>query len=131
MREVNLKVVNTMLERGGAGDVEGLREFVHPEFVAVEADSLPYPGTFRGFEGYVELMGRLVSTWEDFGVELVQLIADDDAVALQIILRGRRGDRSFEMPACEIWKFRDGKLISATPYYFDTKKLADLYEATR
>lgn len=129
MREQNLETVKTMIERGMVGDFEGIREFISPEFVATEADSLPYPGEFRGFEGYVALMTALASTWEGLAMEVHQLIADGDTVAIRGTLSGRRGDRSFSMPLVEIWQFREGKLMESQPYYFDTKLLADIYDA--
>lgn len=131
MREINLKVLDTMLKKGAAGDFEALREYIDPEFVAIEADSLPYPGSFFGFDGYMEVMKKLFETWQDLRWDILGVIADGDSIALRLMLHGRRGSKKFSMPACEVWEFRNGKVIRATPYYFDTKLLADLFESTK
>lgn len=129
MREQNLQTVKTMIDRGLAGDFESVRQYVSDEFVATEADCLPYPGEFRGFEGYVNLMMALAEAWADLAFDVEQLIADDRTVAIRGTLSGRRGYRSFAMPVVELWDFEDGKLVASRPYYFDTKELADIYSA--
>lgn len=131
MRERNLQIVRTMLERGLAGDFESIRQYISDDFVATEAESLPYPGLFKGFDGYVGLMVALSRTWEGLGFDVEQLIADDKTVAIRGTLRGRRGEHAFEMPVVEMWDFLDEKLVASRPFYFDTKEIADIYAATR
>jgi predicted ester cyclase len=120
-----------MLEKGAAGDFEALRQYIDPEFVTIEADSLPYPGSFFGFDGYMQIMRKLFETWQDLRWDILGLIADGDSIAVRLVLHGRRGSRTFSMPVCEIWEFRNAKVFRATPYYFDTKLLADLFASTQ
>lgn len=130
MREQNLHIVETMIDRGLAGDFESIRQFVADDFVATEADCLPYRGEFRGFDGYVSLMMALAEAWDDLAFDIEQLIADDRTVAIRGTLSGQRGGKKFAMPVVELWDFEQGKLIASRPYYFDTKELADLYAET-
>jgi ketosteroid isomerase-like protein len=117
-----------MYQLGAAGDFEGLKQYLAPDFFCVEAESLPYGGTYHGFDGYVKLFTTIFGLWEDAEAEIESLIADQNSVAARVVLKGRVGDERFSMPLCEVWDLRDGKIVKVTPYYFDTKVLADLFE---
>jgi len=132
MRETNLKIVETVLEKGAAGKLDELSQYFHTDWVCVEADSLPYSGTFKGFEGgYLRLMKEMLETWDDLSWDIKNIIADDHSVVVLLDLKGRLGDQTFDMPVCEVWEFRDGKIVRSTPYYFDTKIMSDIYEASK
>ena len=47
-----------------AQDTATMEALLAPDFVIHEADGLPYAGTYQGFAGWMELLGRIGSTWE-------------------------------------------------------------------
>jgi ketosteroid isomerase-like protein len=132
LREQNLKIARTMYAKGLAGEFEALKQFVDPDFLCVEPEGLPYRGSYRGFDGYLGLFTALSSTFDDLGFEILAMVADDKSVWTRILLHGRaKHGESFSMEITEVWEIRDGKVYKISPYYFDTKAIADLYERSQ
>ena len=113
-----------------SADAEPLRELCHPDLVVEEAASLPYAGTYKGFEGLCEVAQRMYASWAECKVTTESVIGDpagDEFVLLQRMSGlTPRTRRPFEMPILELYSFRDGLLIGIRPYYWDTKTLLDL-----
>lgn len=130
VRERNLDVVRTMLEKGLAGRFDEIRQFIADDFVCLEPEGLPYRGSYHGWDGYMAVMGALGAAWDDLSVDLIGLIGDDTAVAVRCVLKGtgKNGGERFAMPVTEIWEMRDGQVTKVTPFYFDTNALAVIYE---
>ena len=112
------------------GELTEAIKFVHADFSATEAESLPFAGSFRGPDGFVELLSKLTGAWENMAFELNDLTADKEYAALHVHMTGLANGHPFRVPLSEIWRFEDGKLIAATPYYFDTQYLADRASGT-
>jgi ketosteroid isomerase-like protein len=111
-------------------DAEHLRELCHPDFTVEEAESLPYAGIYKGFEGLCQVAEQMYKSWAECKITTLSVIGEpsgDDFVLLQrmhgLTLRNRR---PFEMTILEMYSFRDGRLIRIKPYYWDTKALIDL-----
>jgi sugar phosphate isomerase/epimerase/ketosteroid isomerase-like protein len=116
-------------------DPEPLRELCHPDFTIEEAASLPYAGTYKGFEGMRAVAGAMYASWAECAVTTESVIgnpAGDEFVLLQS-MRGltRRTRRPFEMEILELYTFRDGLLTGIRPFYWDTKALIDLLRDER
>jgi ketosteroid isomerase-like protein len=122
-------VVAEIYESVVAGDLEGLRRHMTVDTLFIEPDSLPYGGTYRGFDGFLQLVERITKVWSGFAIKLVKLIADDGYVVALISVSGKINARAFEMDVTEVWKLRDGKVESNHIYYFDTKRLMDAIAA--
>jgi ketosteroid isomerase-like protein len=102
----------------------------HPDVVVHEPASLPYAGDWRGLDGVAALIGRMGETWADMKVEDVTVAAAGDVVLLscKLDLTSRASGRTLTQPFAEVLRFRDGRLVEGTPFYFDT---AALLEALR
>jgi ketosteroid isomerase-like protein len=112
----------------GSGDWDGMERILHPEFVCIEAEGLPYAGTYIGFEGWRRLSDAVLATWSGFRMNLLEMHGGDaDSAVLRIALAGtsRKTRKAWESSVLELWKFRDGRLASIDPYYFDTLLLAE------
>ncbi|OYU34788.1 nuclear transport factor 2 family protein [Novosphingobium sp. PASSN1] len=113
------------------GDLDTIRTFVSPDMVILEPDSLPYRGVFKGPDGYARLYRLISDTWEDLVVEQGQVIGgdDEDALVIEYFTSGRSratGRRLEREPSLALWKFRDGKVISMTPFNFDTVRIREV-----
>ncbi len=111
------------------GDKAALAEMVHPEFELIEPTGVPYEGVFRGLDGWRRLARAVIDAWEDFKVEPINFpgeSADTFVVNLRLSGRSRKTGRPFSMSVLELWTFRDGKLLSISPHYFDTNLLAKI-----
>jgi uncharacterized protein len=109
------------------------RELLHPNFEIVEAPSLPYGGTYRGPEGWVQLLEDFAAAWAHARVTPLWTLgkADGNRFAKMYRVSGvsTKTGKAFDTEVFELWEFEDGKIIRCTPYYYDTKLLADLHEA--
>lgn len=111
----------------GRGDWGTMEAMIHPEFEVVEAEGLPYAGTYRGFEGWRRLSEAVLETWSSFRISAIEMHGGDAESAIirfAISGRSRRTGNPWESSILELWKFRDGRLARIDPYYFDTHLLA-------
>jgi ketosteroid isomerase-like protein len=99
-------------------------ELLHTEFELVEADSLPFGGTWRGADGVLALSKRMHELFDlDFGVPEFKAVDDTLFVSMTLSGRVRATGTPFSVPVLERWEFRDGRPWRATPFYFDTAAL--------
>lgn len=106
-----------------AGDTAAMGDMLHPDFELVEADSLPYGGSYRGLDGWLALTRTVTATFVGFRLELLDVAGEGaDSIVLHFAIsgRGRRSGTSFASRVLEYWRFRDGKLWRIDPFYFDT-----------
>lgn len=109
------------------GDRDAMAAMLHPDFVVVEPEGLPYRGVYRGVDGWFALTKAVIGAWGTFKLETLEHLgetADSFVVRFGLSGRSRKTGRSFETTVLELWRFKDGKLIEILPYYFDTHLLA-------
>lgn len=104
------------------GDTAAAFELVDPRFVVREAESLPYGGTFEGYEGFQRLLGAVFQTWKDAQISLKEIVGRGERVFALLDLKGKLGgsDEIVALEVVEIWTVRDGKAVDLRPFYWDT-----------
>ena len=122
----NTATVMGFVENYVGGNVEKAMEFIHPDMVANEADSLPYGGDWRGKDGFLGLMNKIdgivshdatPEALHDVGTAVIAVIlAKFTSVAT---------GASVEMRTVEIYGITDGLISSADVFYKDTKAFLD------
>lgn len=124
----NKTIVREFLAASQRADRDLMASLLDEEFVVHEADSLPYAGEHRGLEGFLALVRRVFTSFRDTRVEIDTVIGEGDTVIVLARLcgRSRHGGEAFSMPVNEVWRLRDGRIHSITPYYFDTARLNTL-----
>ena len=116
-----------------AGDTASMAETIHPDFELVEAESLPYGGTYRGLAGWQALTQAVGATFAGFRLDLLDYAGEgEDTLVLHFAIsgRGRRSGTPFESRVLEYWRFLDGKLVRIDPFYFDTHLIVGAIGAT-
>ena len=116
--------------RTGAGIEEVLRH-LSPDVEVIEAPSMPYPGTFRGHEGFLELSERFAETWRFLPGKTFEYLTDDKGRVMVLTLGravARATEQELEWRLAELFTVRDGLIVEIRPYYWDTAAIA---EATR
>lgn len=111
-------------------DRETVAALIHPDFQIVEAPSLPYAGTWRGFDGWRGLNRAVAGAWADMNVVVDEILGESaDALVVRMTLSGRAGPSGtpFTTSILEIWRFEGGQVRGITPYYWDTHHLASLH----
>ena len=109
------------------GEWEELTAMLSPDFVVVEADSLPYGGRQGGRDGLMNVIAGLGATYGDIGFTDPEIIGGkDSAVALFTFSAiAKATGRPIQMRFCEHWRFRDGLIILLEPFYFDTHAIVE------
>ncbi len=111
------------------GDIPAILAYLAPDFVIVEAESLPYGGEYHGPAGFQQLLGQIYAAWERLDATVERVVGEGDDVAAFIATSGRlRGvEQEIAMPLIERWRFRDGKAVFCRPFYADTALIARLW----
>ena len=104
-----------------ATDWERVAALVTDDFVIHEASGLPFGGDHHGVAGLQTLGRQVFSHFKRFAVAPERFAVGEDSVAVWINASGvgRQTGDTFEMPICEWLHFRDGRIASITPFYWD------------
>lgn len=118
--EQNLALARQLYDATGRGDWEAAAALLADDFVVIEADTLPYAGTYRGKNALRDLSVKVMSMLPAVGLEIHAMTAGDDHVVglLSIKLDDGEGIR-----VAEVFRMRDGKVAEIVPYYFDTEQV--------
>lgn len=122
----NLQALMGFVENVLAGKTEAALEFLHPDVVAHQAESLPYGGEYRGKDEFRELLTKIGETVE-FEITLLGMHdADDTIVAVYLAkFTSRASGNSIEMLVSEVYGFTDGLISSVNVFYKDSKAFLD------
>ena len=94
-------------------------ELLHQDVTWHTALDLPDSGIYRGRDGVAELYAEWIDSFEDFRVEVEEMIDDGaDTVIVMTRLRGRFRGSSDEVDLIEahVWKLIDGKAVEIREY---------------
>lgn len=126
----NLAVIQEYLRLAKLGEREAGTALFHKDFTVVEADGLPYAGTYHGAEGFLKLIGKVLAQWSDIAIETLQIIGapEGEVFAIEMAMKGvsATSGKPFSTTVCELWTVKDGMIYSIRPYYWDTKAVAEL-----
>lgn len=123
-------LVRGFYEAVAAGDPAAMDIFA-PEVEFRMPDVLPHGGTIQGREALGSYFGEVQGRWEDFRVELDDLVdGGDRVVALgRFCGRPRASGRYVEVPFALVWTLRDGRAVRVDEYT-DTALLLDALRPT-
>ena len=122
----NLQSLMGFVESFLGGDPETALEFIHPDVVAYEPESLPYGGEYRGKDAFLELMNKIGKTVEVEATLQGVHEAGDTILALYLAnFTSRATGHSIQMPVAEVYGFTDGRISSANIFYKDSKAFVD------
>ena len=130
-RESNREIWQKVTKAWSEHDIETIARYVSTEMEILEPNSLPYPGLFLGPQGYLDLHRKIEEVWSDLKVDLGMVIggANEDALVIEYFTSATcraTGKTMNREPSLGVWKFRGGKVISMTPFNFDTAKIVAL-----
>ena len=122
----NFQALMGFVENFLGEDFDAAIEFIHPEVVAHEPESLPYGGEYRGKDGFYELMTKI---WATVSVEATPVGMHDAGDTIVAVYQGKFTSKasggSVEMPVSEVYGFTDGLISSANIFYKDSKAFVD------
>jgi ketosteroid isomerase-like protein len=113
MSEENVAVVRASFEAFRRGDNESAMEAFDPE---IEYDLRVFPDgkIYRGHEGVREAFRIWLGTWEDYRIEIEEIIdtaGDEVIVLIREFGRGKGSGIEVERPAAGVWTFRNAKAV--------------------
>ena len=130
MHKPNKERVRDFFAAAAADNDDAMLAILHPNLRVIEAESLPYGGVVEGRNNFKEFTKRVFKTWKNTRVITEELIEDGNKVVVLATMSGesKTSQTQFTMSIAEIWSFdNDGLVTEIKPFYFDTKKLIDIY----
>jgi ketosteroid isomerase-like protein len=105
-------IVTRGIEAYNRGDQDALAEFVSEDMVAVVPDGMANAGVYHGPEGFRQMMAGWDEAWEEFTVDVEELVEEGDALIAQVLQYGRGRGSGIEtrMHAFYVLHVRDGRL---------------------
>jgi len=113
MSQENVDTVRRAYERVTA-DLETPRELLHPEYEVDARDVSPEGAWPRGYDASEEVLREYWGTFEDFRVEIEEVIHADDEQVVDVARDGGRvkgSDAEVWNRFFHVWTFRDGKIV--------------------
>jgi ketosteroid isomerase-like protein len=119
MWDERISVVRAFTDAVTKRDLDAALEFCHPqiEFFSLLAQLEARP--YRGFAGIRRYFEEIDATWQEWRVEVEQLVAAPDGRVLIVMsthMRGKGSGLPFAQRVAALWEFKDGKLWRATLY---------------
>ena len=114
--QANRDLVVGAIDSAIAGDMEGFLSSLHSEVEVIEPEHLPYGGTYRGREGFVELFGKATQVLDFPTLTLVSATADEERTVLLMTCKLLANGE--EMHITEHWRVEDGLIREVRVFWF-------------
>lgn len=127
----NLAIVSNYFEfLFKRGDFVSLEKLILKEAVYSQAEGLPYGGTYKGFQEWMEMFKK-VPVYFDLQLASDPILHSDSqnksvVASFTVKFKSKKTGKEFTMPIMELFELKDGKILLVKPFYFDTKKITDL-----
>ena len=104
-------------------DLKKISTLVNPDSVFHQSESLPYGGTFVGFDSWVKMYQHAASFY-DLAIEQEPVLfssADGNRITLNFVIKctAKKSKKTLSMPISEHFELKEGKIVSIRPFYFD------------
>jgi uncharacterized protein len=112
MSRENVELVRRCFDLFGRGEMEAVLQYVDPAIETIEGPEIPGSASYRGHAGLAEAYRHWAGQWNDFRVDLEELIdAGSDVVAItRHHGTGRASGVTVAALVAYIFTVRDGKL---------------------
>jgi ketosteroid isomerase-like protein len=113
MSEENVELVRLGWDAFGRGDVESMQRTCQPDVVIVQPRELPDSKSYEGLAGVAESIEDWPRQWEDFLLEVVEVIDASDTQLVSVTRqrgRGRESRIEMDFEIAFLHTIRDGKL---------------------
>jgi ketosteroid isomerase-like protein len=124
--ERNRSLLVGAIEQIEAGNFDAFWDIYDPDVTFYEASCLPYGGAHRGLEATKRAYAELSATFSEMKSVMEAVLASRDLCILYqtISFRTARAGVRASFPVCEVFRFRDGKVIEWRACYFDACLMA-------
>jgi len=124
--ERNRALLVSALDQIETGNFEAFWDIYDPDVTFYEASCLPYGGAHRGLEATKRAYAQLSATFSEMKSVMEAVLASRDLciVYQTISFRTAEAGVAASFPVCEVFRFRDGKVIEWRACYFDACLMA-------
>jgi len=100
------------IEAYNRGDLDALAGFLSEDVVAIVPDGMANAGVYHGHEGFRRMMAAWDEAWEEFRIDVEDIVEEGDALVVQVLQhgRGRGSGVKTTMQAVYLFHVRDGLL---------------------
>src|SRR5436190_5158779 len=112
MSQENVELVRAAFDAYFRGDMEAVLGLMDPEIVVMQPPEVPDGTTLHGHAGVMEAIAAWPEQWDDYQLEIVQIVDAGDHVAVRTHQRGRGKGSGVEVED-KIWfvaGFRNGRI---------------------
>ena len=133
--EQNKEIFKRIVDASNSGDPSQLRDVMYDLVADDFVGHAPGEPDFHGPEGYLETLVLFHSALANLKIEILDLIAEDDRVVVQLVFRGTHAGefagvpptgREVSVPEVAIGRVRDGKLVEEFEYWDNLDLLRQL-----
>jgi acetyl esterase len=105
------------------GDWAAVTEILTPDCLIVEAEALPFAGTYRGPQGMADLFVKFgsVLTIKDLKMAPMMCAGDTVTVRIELVVDNQGMDETLKV--VELLRFENGRVAELTPFYFDAAQV--------
>jgi ketosteroid isomerase-like protein len=119
MSEENVEIVRRVYEEVSAGMWRAPPELFDSDYVVDLTEAAPDVGVVRGTEAAEAALHGYSETFEDFRIELEEVIHADESCVVAAVRDGGRlkgSDSVVWSHFFHVWTFRDGKILSRSAH---------------
>ena len=130
MPHPNEILLRNVYAAAAGGDVEELRQLIHPEVVWHVPGRNALAGDYKGFDEVLALFGQLAALTDGtFRSELHDVVAGDEHVVGLHAERAQRAGRSLQARLALIGHVRDGRLAEVWEGHLDAEAFDSFWTA--
>lgn|SRR5690625_4506938 len=126
MSNSNVALIQSFEDAFVAGDMDYILSILDDDITIYESDSVPYPGTFRGKEGFLEVARLMTSVWDitsELDLEIMPAGDDRVLVIVEFEARSHSTGNPVTIRIAEIYTVRDNKIAEIQVFYWDPKAM--------
>jgi uncharacterized protein len=122
-----IELVKKFYEYLASGDRQGAYSCLSEDFVLKQAVSLTYGGEYVGVNGLNEFFKKFFTFWREFKTLSTDYYSSENKVFAISKVRGKvfATENIIETEMIQVYIIENHQLISAQPFYFDTRLITN------